>query len=435
MSHVNHLLEPEHTMLRFRFSVPCVLCLVAVACSREATFTEPVPPLATINFVNAVPDTNQMAFRIVDMVSNAGLYGARFRSGTTFPEGIESGTRHIRVFFDTSDVVLAKQVWLDTTYTFVANEHYRFTLSGFTRTGATPSLGALIVADAALPTPAAGKFAIRVMNLAPSFAGAVPALADTTVQPDVFVRPIDALPAATPEVTSLGYVATSQYVELDTGLYRMALTAAGTLGPAIVQASVPPGVLGTATANPIAGSSVAGSVLTAVIVARSVVGSRAPQGGSPSAKTAVETWTRSNDTVTVQTGSITVLVNRPGGKADSALSKTNGGATTGVSAGDVVRVSGATQPEYNGWQVVAQQADSLSCNPANAADTPTKCAATVPNDTATTRFRFRYRITGTPTSPATGTPVYRIYPPSFTAADFTIPFILYLVDRRPPNTY
>ena len=421
-------------MLRFRFSVPCVLCLVAVACSREATFTEPVPPLATINFVNAVPDTNQMAFRIVDIASNAGLYGATFRSGSTFPEGIEAGTRHIRVFFDTTDVVLAKKVWLDTTYSFVANEHYSFTLSGFTRTGATPSLGGLIVADAALPTPAAGKFAIRVVNLAPSFAGAVPALADTTVQPDVFVRRIAALPGGAPEATSLGYVGMSQYVELDTGLYRVALTATGTLGPAIVQASVPPGVLGTATANPIAGSSVAGSVLTAVIVPRSVVGSRAPQGGSPSAKT-VESVTRSNDTVTVQTGSLTVLVNRPGGKADSTLSKTNGGATTGVSAGDVVIVSGATEVDYNGWQVVAQQADSLSCNPANAADTPTKCAVTVPNDTATTRFRFRYRITGTPTSPATGTPVYRIYPPSYTAADFTIPFIIYLVDRRPPNTY
>jgi len=375
-----------------------------------------------------------MAFRIVDMVSNAGLYGARFRSGTTFPEGIESGTRHIRVFFDTSDVVLAKQVWLDTTYTFVANEHYSFTLSGFTRTGATPSLGALIVADAALPTPAAGKFAIRVVNLAPSFAGAVPALADTTVQPDVFVRRIAALPGGAPEAAALGYVGMSQYMELDTGLYRVALTGTGTLGPAIVQASVPPGVLGTAIANPIAGSSVAGSVLTAVIVPRSVVGSTAPKGGTPTAKTAVETWTRSNDTVTVQTGSITLLTNRPGGKADSTLSKTNGGATTGVNTGDVVLVSGATQPEYNGWQAVTL-ADSLSCNPANAADTPTKCAVTVPNDTATTRFRFRYRITGTPTSPAPGPLVYRIYPPSFTAADFTIPFILYLVDRRPPNTY
>ncbi|PYP42977.1 MAG: hypothetical protein DMD42_11245, partial [Gemmatimonadetes bacterium] len=95
----------------------------------------------------------------------------------------------------------------------------------------------------------------------------------------------------------------------------------------------------------------------------------------------------------------------------------------------VVFVSGATQPEYNDWHVVIGVADSLSCNPVDAGDTSTKCAAA--NVVATTRFRFKYRITGTPASPATGTPVYRLYPSSYTASDFTIPYILYVVDKRP----
>ena len=181
---------------------------------------------------------------------------------------------------------------------------------------------------------------------------------------------------------------------------------------------------------PIAGSLVPGSVLTAVIVPRSVAGSTAPQGGRPTAK-ATEVLTRSNDTVTVQSGSIMILTNRSGGKADSTLAQTGTHASTGVSVTDNVLVTGANEPEYNGWQIVIQLADSLSCNPVNAGDTRTKCAAA--NDTATTRFRFRYLITGAPTSPATGTIVYRIYPPA-TASDYTIPFLFYLVDQRPPNT-
>ena len=102
-------------MIRFRSSLLPVLVLAVAACSRDATFTEPVPPLAAINFVNAVSDTNTMAFRVVDIVSNAGQFGAPFRGASTYPMGIEAGARHIKVFFDTTDVVLAKTVMLDTT--------------------------------------------------------------------------------------------------------------------------------------------------------------------------------------------------------------------------------------------------------------------------------------------------------------------------------
>ncbi len=268
-------------MMRFRCSKLCLLAVSVAGCSRDATFTEPMPAYAAINFVNAVPDTNKLAFRIVDIPSNAGLYAATFRAASTFPMGIEAGTRHIKVFFDTTDVALAKTVMLDVTYTFTSGDHYSFMLSGFARAGRTPQLGALITADGPPPTPGAGKFAIRVVNLAPSFAGAVPTLADTTVRPDAFVRRIDALPGGTPEAGDLGYLAASLYVVLDTGRYRVALTATGTTGPAIVQVPVPRGDTATPTQSPIAGSSISGSVLTAVISPRSVAGSHAPQGGRP----------------------------------------------------------------------------------------------------------------------------------------------------------
>ena len=120
----------------------------------------------------------------------------------------------------------------------------------------------------------------------------------------------------------------------------------------------------------------------------------------------------------------TILRNRP----DSLIGGTGTKASTGVVAGDIVLMSGAGEPEYNVWQVVVAVADSLSpCVPVNAGDTSKKCAAT--NAIATTRFRFRSRIAGAPASPATGTPVYRIYTPS--TADYTMPSVIYLVDKRP----
>ncbi len=409
----------------FRSSLVCALAVSAVGCHEDAVTDSPRTPVAGISFVNAVPDTNKLAFRVVDIVSDAGLFGATFRAGTAFPVGIEAGTRRIRVFFDTTDVVLATQVMLDTTYTFTEGEHYSFMLSGFARAGQSSALGAFILSDGVLPTPSAGKFAIRVVNLAPSFAGAAPTLADTTVRSDAFVRRLTAAVGGSPDAANLAYRATSPYVQVDTGRYRIALTQTGTIGPVIVQATLPPGIAGAA---PIAGSLAPGSVITAVIVPRSVGGSPAPQGGRPTAK-AVELVTRSNDTVTLQSGSISILTNRSPSKPDSTVATTGTGAATGVALLDNVLVTGAAEPEYNGWQVVMQLADSLSCIPTDAGDTTTRCAAT--NAIATTRFRFRYRITGTPTSPATGTVAYRIYPVSFTAADFTIPNIVFLVDKRP----
>ena len=418
-------------MIRSRFVVFAVLAAWAVACHSDAVTNSPVVPKAGINFANLVPDTNKVIIRVVDIVSNAYLAGATFRSVNPYPIPIEAGTRHIKVFFDTSDVVVAQTVLLDTTYTFTQDGSYSFTVAGFARTGVTPAIQAQIVKDAP-PTPGTGKFALRIVNLAPSLAGAIPALGDTTVLPDAFVRKVDSLPGGTPDATNLGYGSTTAYAVLDTGLYRLVLTATGTTAPPIVQASLLPGVPGTSSVNPIGGTLVAGTVMTAVIVPRSVPASKAPQGGSPSAKK-VEVVTRSNDTVTVQSGTITVITNRSGSKPDSIIDTTGTHATTGVNRGDVVYVSGANEAEYNGWQV-AIRTDSLFCKPTNAGDTATKCAAA--NDTAKTFFRFRYRITGTPASPATGTPVYKIYPPQSptVSQDYTIPTVVFIVDQRPPNT-
>jgi hypothetical protein len=391
-------------------------------------------PLAGLRYVNVVSDTGPLDIRIVDIVGDApATFGASFRTGgspigqaaqTSPPyQAVAAGLRHIKVFNSSTDPAIAQQVHVDTTFTFEADRDYDFFVVGFSRPGHVPARHAVIAPTPTAPTMGPGQFAIRVVNLAPSLAGALPAPTDTTVAPDAFVRVGSAPPSGTPQATNVPYLAASQYAVLDTGQYRLALTVTAATGPALLLSPVPPGLPGS---NPVAGSSVAGSVLTAAIVPRSVVGSGAPQGGSPTAR-AVELVTRSNDTITVQSGSVSTLTNRSPAKPDSAVGTTGTGATTGAAAGNIVLMSGVTEPEYDVWQVVTQVVDSLSCVPVDPTDTPTKCGAT--NAVATTRFRFRSRIAGTPTSPATGTPVYQIY--TAATADYTIPSIMYLVDKRP----
>ena len=419
-------------MTRLQFSLCCVLA-VAVGCKKDATFLELPPPQAAVHWVHAVPDTGEMDMRPTDIISNAGLFDAVFRGSNMFYQGIDAGTRQIRAFMSSSNPAITGTPIIDTSVTLTANTGYTMIHTGFARAGATPGRRLLVVPDAP-PTLAAGKIAIRVINAAPSIAGATPAPADTTLASDVFVRSLSNITTAgTPDLTNVPYGQASGYVVLDTGSYWVGLRTTGSTGPLYAQVAVPLGTAGTTVSNPIAGSRVAGSVLTMVLLPRSVTPSTAPQGGRPASRN-IESTTRSNDTVTVQSGSISRLVNRSPAAADSTVGTTGTGATTAANASDVVLVAGTTEPEYNGWQVVMAVADTLICSPvdttAPGVDTPTRCNAT--NATATTRFRYRFRIAGTPTSPATGTATYRIYTPA--AVDFTLPGGAYLVDRRPATT-
>src|SRR2546430_1436932 len=264
----------------------------ALACHDTRGVPTQQGPLAGLRYVNVVSDTGPWDIRIVDIVGDApATFGASFRTGGS-PIGqaaqpsppyqaVAAGLRHIKVFNSSSDPVVAQQVHVDTTFTFAANADYSFVLHGFARTGQTPHAVALIALDAPPATVPAGKIAIRFLNLAPSLAGAFPALADTAVLPDASLRRGNAPLGGAPDAANLAYLAPSPYIVLDTGRYQLALTATGSTGPPLLLSLVPLGIPGAA---PVAGTSAAGSVLTAVIVARSVVGSAAPQGGRPSAK-------------------------------------------------------------------------------------------------------------------------------------------------------
>src|SRR5205807_10357620 len=110
--------RPEYTMMRSRSAVLCVLAFVVVACRRDATFTEPIPAYAAIHWVHALPDTMQEAFRIVAMVSNAGLYDQNFRGANMFYQGIEVGARHLQIFNSSPAPSVPRQVMQARALTF-----------------------------------------------------------------------------------------------------------------------------------------------------------------------------------------------------------------------------------------------------------------------------------------------------------------------------
>jgi hypothetical protein len=125
------------------------------------------------------------------------------------------------------------------------------------------------------------QIAVRVINLVPATAG-TPSPAGAV---DAWVVPVAATAPLTGTATfaNRSFLDASSYAAVDTSAsagYKVAVTATGTATPILFQANLPIGVRGTSTVNPIAGSYVAGSAITAVVVPQSVTASAAPQGGA-----------------------------------------------------------------------------------------------------------------------------------------------------------
>jgi len=266
-------------MTRFRFSLYTVLLGSFVACHPDAVTSSPVVPMAGIHFVNAVPDTAKMDFRVVDIVSNAGLFGAPFRTGNQFYLGIQSGARNIRVFYDTSDVAVAQTVFSDIQSTFATNTNYTFLEEGFARGGA-PARTVNIITDGASDPGA--NVGYRIIHAGAGMGGL-----------DVYLihHQSDTLTLSGPVATNITFNTVSAYgavpPDTQTQTLRIVATATGTTSPIVVNVAFPPGLAGSTTTNPIAGSQIAGSVMTAIIVPASVAGTKAPQGGAFATPSAV----------------------------------------------------------------------------------------------------------------------------------------------------
>jgi len=261
----------------------CAAAIAGVGCTKDATFNEPLPDYAAIHWVNAVPDTGQQDIRIVDIVSDAALFDANFRGSNMFYQPIEAGSRTVRIFNSSQDPVIAKQVLITTTLPLTANAGYTFIHAGFARTGGTPARTVLIIPDTP-PSPDTTQVAVRAIN-----AGAGLGNVDVfVVKRPVVATTVDSLPDAR-GAANVAFGSPAAYITLARDVaaadsIRVVFTTAGTK-TVLAAVVAPPGTAGTPTADPIAGSRVGGSVLTAVLVPRSVAGSRAepPVFTTPSA--------------------------------------------------------------------------------------------------------------------------------------------------------
>lgn len=253
--------------LRLVLLTVCAASLVACERNTEGTPFEP-DPLAALRFINAVPDTMALDYRIVDIVTNAGMFDAAFRGNQAFYTPIlATGERTIRVFLSSTDVTIAQTVVGETKFTFAEGKNYTVIHSGFMRTGQTPAVGISIVEDTP-PTPAAGKVALRALNLAAGL-GAQDVYVGTTTT---------GRPSTTAQWTNVPFGQFTPYVELDTAALRVATTATGTTTPLLVaNTAAPAGSAAVGTVSAIPGVRIPGSGITIVILPRSVAGSTAPQ--------------------------------------------------------------------------------------------------------------------------------------------------------------
>lgn len=405
-----------------RIGLACVVSVALVACSEvKQGVLQPIPPLAGLRYVNLVNDTGAVDFRIINFIGDApSAGGATFRTSgaqygipNTFlpPHWAVEANREvqIRVFMNGTTIAVDSQVVFDTTCTFAENVNYTFFLY---RNDGESVAHSLVTVDT-LPAPAGVAF--RVINLAGAPVGAV----DVDVVAQSAVAPL----AGTANFANVPVGAVTNYANFAvSGTLKATATAPATRTPFLFANNAPAGVVGTTYINPVAGTLVAGTAISAVIV-------------PPSGMRSTQSVTRSTDSALVETGWTTTTKNRtpPGVRpkiADTTLAPV--GNVHRLAVGSIAMMYGATQPEYNGWKTVIQVADATTCLPADpVADLRRSCTVLAAdtlalNYTSTARSRFRFRLSSTAVAtPATGTVTYRA---------FTTPWVLFMIDRKPSLT-
>ena len=259
------------------------------ACNSDPVSKEVSPaPFSSIRWVNAVPDTVAMDYRIVDYPSNASEPNLAFRASSGNWRNLPPGTHHIRVFFTNTtaagtDVSVVSQVFVDTTLTFDVGKKYTILHYGFAKNGATPKHRLVVIPDDP-PTPASGQVAFRAINAAPGL-GAVDLYATVAAVTggDVSGTPLFANVAAGATTAWISVPVATGSVVLDgtnvPNSYRFTATAPGSTA-SLADALAPvglPAVPSTTVAGVVsqpldafAGTRQAQSALTVVVFGRGV---------------------------------------------------------------------------------------------------------------------------------------------------------------------
>ena len=227
-------------------------------------------PLAHTRFVNAVPDTGAMDWRFVDQIEGSPVtFGLAFRG--MFPQTsyqpTAAGSRKLRVFQTSTDIAQTQKVMFDTTFNFQQGVHYTILAAGNKRDGTAKLY--ILTDDYTDPGAQVG---LRVVNAG---AGTVDVYASasggTTTLPAAFAA-------------NLANFAATKYTNVGVGALALrAFPSGSTAFPAMADANAPAGIAADRANNltAVGGTTIAGSVITAFIVPRSVAGSRAANFTAP----------------------------------------------------------------------------------------------------------------------------------------------------------
>jgi len=261
------------------------------ACDSDPVSKEVAPePFASVRWVNAVPDTVAMDYRIVDYPSNASEPNLAFRASSGNWRNLPPGPHHIRVFFTNTteagtDVSVVSQVFVDTTFVFEVGKKYTILHYGFAKAGASPKQRLILIPEE-LPSVASGNVALRSINAAPALGPVdVYAIATDTL--------VGAAVSGTPIAANLAPAGVSSWVNkpvVTTGSYRVAATAPSSTA-LLVEALAPvgaPAVPSTTVSgvvsqplDAIAGTQQSQSAMTAVVFGPQVAYTlHTPTGGT-----------------------------------------------------------------------------------------------------------------------------------------------------------
>jgi hypothetical protein len=259
-----------------------VLAFSIVACEIDdpGVDTNTPGPAALVRFINAVVDTGTVDLRFVDKVENLPtLQGVAFRGASGLFQRVEPGSRVARVFVNSSDPVVTQIRLVDTTLTLNANERYTLAYAG--QANGNQDQLAVIDEPETLPAPTGDNIAIKILHAATG-----------TGNVDVYIAPADTganntdpIANAVTVVRNVSFLSNTAYVTVPrttgAGRYQFAVTAAGSTTVLFSGRPNLPGAAATvSTTGPSPGVTIAGSVLTAVVMPASVAGTRQSTSGT-----------------------------------------------------------------------------------------------------------------------------------------------------------
>jgi len=259
----------------FQLSMLCLAVGAASACSTPETViaTENIPT-AGVRFINAVPDTNAMDFRFVDIVESNAQYKIGFRNAPSTSAGVtastqieyknaRAGQRHFRIFLSDTLQSVASFVLKDTTVTIEAGKLYTAMMWGNARAGTMK----LVFYEEVVPDPGT-SVGLRVINTTSS-------TLDVRTYPST-----GTVPAAT-TWANVAPLTRSSFVNTPVSQIRYNIQPAG--GGAVLL-SDPLALIGqqpTVDIEGTPGTTVAGSAITAIVFPASVTGSKATSFSTP----------------------------------------------------------------------------------------------------------------------------------------------------------